>query len=142
MITIVETCIYAENLDETIRFYEDVLDLPLIAFEEDRHAFFKCGKGMLLIFDPNHTSRVQTEVSGSPVPLHGAKGENHVAFSVKDSEYENWKQNLIDNGVAIESVVKWPNGVDSFYFRDPAGNSLEIIRGALWNLESEKKTQK
>jgi catechol 2,3-dioxygenase-like lactoylglutathione lyase family enzyme len=26
----------------------------------------------------------------------------------------------------------WPNGAHSMYFRDPAGNSLEIAERALW----------
>lgn len=129
---IIETCLYAENLKEAEHFYANILKLKLIGSEEGRHLFFKCGEGMLLIFNPNHTQNNQTQVNGELIPLHGATGDGHIAFSVED--YDQWKEWLQQNDVEIESIVEWPNGVESFYFRDPAGNSLEILQGDIWNL--------
>lgn len=129
---IIETCLYAENLKEAEHFYANILKLKLIGSEEGRHLFFKCGEGMLLIFNPNHTQSNQTRVNGDIIPLHGAKGDGHIAFSVED--YDQWKEWLQQNNVEIESIVEWPNGVESFYFRDPMGNSVEILQGDIWNL--------
>ena len=38
-------------------------------------------------------------------------------------------------GAKIESEVTWPGGGTSIYFRDPAGNCLELAPGRIWGLE-------
>ena len=35
-------------------------------------------------------------------------------------------------GMTIEADFRWPNGARSLYFRDPAGNSVEIVDPGLW----------
>ncbi len=35
----------------------------------------------------------------------------------------------------IESEGRWPGGGYSIYFRDPAGNSIELATAAVWGLE-------
>jgi catechol 2,3-dioxygenase-like lactoylglutathione lyase family enzyme len=35
-------------------------------------------------------------------------------------------------GIAVEAEVTWPGGGRSLYFRDPAGNSLEIAEARIW----------
>lgn len=131
---IVETCLYAENLEKIESFYSDILGLSKVMEEPGRHIFFRCGHSMLLIFNPSQTSGEQTYVNGSPVPLHGATGAGHVAFSVEKDRYQTVKKKIIEAGIQIESEVNWPGGSQSFYFRDPADNSLEIVTGSLWNL--------
>jgi catechol 2,3-dioxygenase-like lactoylglutathione lyase family enzyme len=41
---------------------------------------------------------------------------------------------LLD-GVAIEQIVDWPTGGRSVYFRDPAGNSLELTSPSIWGIQ-------
>ncbi len=132
---IIETCLYASSLEDSEHFYSEILGLKLIRKEEGRHLFYRCGDAMLLIFNPNHTSEEQTFVNNRPIPLHGATGSIHVAFSVDQNEFKDWKSRLKSKGVNIESSVKWPGGLKSIYFRDPAGNSLEIIESGMWNIE-------
>jgi hypothetical protein len=36
-------------------------------------------------------------------------------------------------GVAIEQEVDWPRGGKSLYFRDPAGNSVELLTPGVWH---------
>ena len=112
-----------------------VLGLERIAFVEGRHLFFRCGDGVVLIFDRRSTASVPTSVNGSPVPLHGASGAGHVALAVADAELAAWRAHLAANGVAIESEVTWPRGGRSLYVRDPAGNSVELASPLLWGLE-------
>ena len=38
------------------------------------------------------------------------------------------------SGVAIETMIDWPHGRRSVYFRDPAGNSLEFATPRMWRL--------
>lgn len=129
---IAETCLYAPNLEEAEQFYKNVLNLKVVMKEENRHVFFKCGYSMLLVFNPEHTRNKQTDVNGNPVPLHGANGSVHVAFSVEPKKFSDVKDYLIKNDVTIESEISWPNQSRSFYFRDPAGNSLEVITSNMW----------
>jgi len=135
---VLETCLYSENLNAAESFYTGVLGLKLVSAENGRHLFLKCGRGMLLIFNPEHTSREQTFVNGSPVPLHGSKGSGHLALSIDDDKHEDWESRLEKHGVEIESKVEWPNGCKSIYFRDPDGNSLEIVSEGLWDLQEIK----
>lgn len=132
---VAETCLYAKNLEEAEKFYSDILGLELVLKEENRHLFFRAGDDMLLIFNPHHTKNQQTEVEGNPVPLHGASGSVHVAFSVQPEEYTALKHSLQNFGVVIESEKSWPNSNRSFYFRDPANNSLEVLTQDMWNFK-------
>jgi len=130
---VLESVLYCEDLPACERFYRDVLGLDRISAQEGRHVFFHCGEGVLLLFDPRSTSTVETEVDGSAIPLHGATGAGHLAFRIQPPEVDAWRDHLRENGVAIESEVSWPGGGRSLYFRDPAGNSLEVATPDLWS---------
>lgn len=130
---ILETCIYAKDLNAADEFYGELLGLEKISSEENRHIFFKCGEGMLLIFNPDHTAHEQTSVNGNPVPTHGVAGSIHLAFGVDEEENPKWKKRLGEFNIEIESEVQWPNGLSSIYFRDPAGNSIEFVSPDLWS---------
>src|SRR6056297_97033 len=132
---VLETCLYAKNLNDSEHFYSDILEFKLIRKEEGRHLFYRCGDSMLLIFNPDHTTEEQTYVNDRPVPLHGAFGSIHVAFAVDQNEFKDWKSRLKRKSIKIESSIKWPGGLKSIYFRDPAGNSLEIIESGMWNID-------
>ena len=34
----------------------------------------------------------------------------------------------------VEAEIHWPHGGASLYLRDPAGNSVELAPGRIWNL--------
>jgi catechol 2,3-dioxygenase-like lactoylglutathione lyase family enzyme len=131
---ILETCLYATDLAEAERFYTSVLGLKKISHEPGRHLFFRCGQGVLLLFNPERTSTEQTTVGGAIIPLHGTTGAGHVAFRVEEEELDGWRERLQQAGVAVESEVAWPGGGHSIYFRDPAGNSLEFAMAGIWGL--------
>src|SRR5439155_6864037 len=99
---ILETSLYADDLDQAEAFYKSALGLNLFAKEAGRHLFFKFGDQMLLIFNPAKT------IEGSEVAPHGARGPGHVAFAVPKSEMDEWKKHLKAKGVEIEKDVLWP----------------------------------
>jgi catechol 2,3-dioxygenase-like lactoylglutathione lyase family enzyme len=68
------------------------------------------------------------------VPAHGAEGPGHACFAVAEDEMDGWKARLAAAGIAIEHEQDWPRGGRSFYFRDPAGNSLELATPRIWGL--------
>lgn len=129
---ILETCLYANDLVRAKSFYSALPGIEPISEEEGRHVFFKCGNSMLLIFNPDHTSSEQTQMNEDDIPLHGTKGDGHIAFAIDKNELDEWREFLIDNNIPIESEVTWPNGSVSLYFRDPAGNSLEFVSPSIW----------
>jgi catechol 2,3-dioxygenase-like lactoylglutathione lyase family enzyme len=135
---ILETVVYARDLGAARRFYVDVLGLEVYAEQADRHVFFRCGSGMFLVFNPDTTAKEVTTVNGSDIPLHGATGVGHMAFVMTEVEIKSWRTQLGQHGVPIESEVVWPNGAISLYFRDPAGNVLELATPRLWGLSEEK----
>jgi catechol 2,3-dioxygenase-like lactoylglutathione lyase family enzyme len=125
--TLVETAIYADDLDATASFYRDVLGLPLIGKEPGRSVFFRAGPGsVLLVFRPESTRQ------GGALPAHGATGAGHFALGIKAELLEAWRRHLSASGVVLEKEVAWPAGAKSLYFRDPAGNVAELITPGLW----------
>ena len=67
---ILETVIYAPDLEAAERFYGEVMGFEVFVKVEGRHVFYRCGNQMLLIFDPVATAKPAVE--GIPVPTHGA----------------------------------------------------------------------
>lgn len=132
---VLETCVYASDLDAAERFYVDVLALERFSAMSGRHVFFRCGAGMFLVFNPARTSTETTQVGHAVVPKHGAVGAGHVAFAIPDADIPTWRRRLEAAGVAIESEVAWPRGGRSLYIRDPAGNCVELASPKLWGLD-------
>lgn len=129
---VLETALYVDDLVTARRFYADILQLELITEVEGRHAFFRLGDDMLLIFDPVTTVTPPDTDDPMPVPPHGATGAGHVCFAANADELDAWRKHLRRHAVRIEADFQWPNGARSIYFRDPAGNSLELADRGLW----------
>ena len=125
---ILETSLYADDLDQAEAFYKSVLGLNLFAKEAGRHLFFKLGDQMLLIFNPAKT------IEESGVAPHGASGPGHIGFAVPLSELDQWRLLLQERGIQIEKDAAWPKGGRSLYFRDPAGNCLEFASPLVWGI--------
>lgn len=129
---ILEAVVYAPDLEAAEAFYTGVLGLEPVGRVEGRHVFFRCGGRVFLVFDPAAT------IAGERIPGHGAHGPGHVAFAMTAGELEGWRTQLREKGVEIEQEVEWPGGGRSIYFRDPAGNSVELGTPRIWALEDEE----
>lgn len=132
---VLEAALYASDLDAAREFYGEVMGLTELVAVEGRHIFFRAGSTVLLIFNPEATVAPPGNPD-LPVPPHGAHGPGHLCFSASPSDLDTWRARLIGAGYPIEADFKWPGGARSIYFRDPAGNSLEIAEPRLWGLES------
>ena len=124
---ILETCLYVDDLKAAETFYSQVLGLKPFSRVENRHVFFRCGQNMLLLFNPVQTAKVTGEI-----PTHGAFGPGHIAFAMSSQEISEWRERLTGAGVTIEVEITWPSGGYSLYFRDPAGNSIELATPQVW----------
>ena len=122
---VLETGLYAEDLDAAEQFYHGVLGLDVLLREEGRHVFFRCGTGVVLVFNPEATRDEEH------LP-HGAEGAGHAAFAVRHDDLDAWTEHLIAHDVPIEADKTWPRGGRSLYVRDSAGNSIELATPDLW----------
>lgn len=131
-VAVLEVALYAEDLDAAERFYGELLGLEQIVRVPGRHVFFRAGSTVLLIFNPARTEKTDPSAR-LPVPPHGARGPGHLCFPACLDEIERWRRKLAAAGVEIEADFIWPNGARSIYFRDPAGNSIEMAEPRLWS---------
>ena len=123
---IFETVLYAEDLAATERFYHEALGLEVLE-RSNLTVVFRCGGGVLLIFDPRKSAAPDRDV-----PSHGTTAVGHIAFAAKPEDLDAWREQLRQAGVPIEREVDWDEGGHSIYFRDPAGNVVELAPPTIW----------
>lgn len=136
LIGTLESALYADDLDAAETFWTGVIGLDVIVRVPGRHVFLRTASTptqVLLIFNPAATERPPQPDAKLPVPPHGARGPGHVALAAAAETLDGWRAHLEQKGVAIEADFAWPNGRRSVYFRDPAGNSIEIADPAIWD---------
>ncbi|SPJ22630.1 VOC family protein [Palleronia abyssalis] len=128
---LLETALYAEDLGAAEAFYAGKLGLPVALKLDGRHIFFRCNETVLLVFNP--AAAEQPSEHPLAAPPHGARGPGHACLASTD--LAAWEDHLAANEIEIERRIDWPNGARSLYFRDPAGNSLEIAEPTLWTTQ-------
>lgn len=128
---ILETILYANDLEQAAWFYHEVLGLEMPREPSELAALFRINEHqVLLIFDPTVSDQ-----PGRAVPSHGARGPGHIALRIEQEHYDAWKHRLSEHGVAIEQEMEWSSHKDpgrSIYLRDPTGNSVELITADIW----------
>src|SRR5262245_16258215 len=98
---ILETALYVTDLAAAKEFYAGILGMEIILETPKRSIFFRCGPGVLILFD---SVLINERPPGSlPIPSHGATGPGHVCFRATRDEIAGWKSHLEANGIAIES---------------------------------------
>ncbi|MBB1254863.1 VOC family protein [Streptomyces alkaliterrae] len=113
------------DVEETVRFYHDLLGFPLVEMVENRdyrgstHFFFDIGNRNLLgFFDfPGHEHPPAQETVG---------GVQHLALSMDAERHAAARQALDEAGVSYQGPER---GIEeSLYLRDPNGVPLELYR--------------
>lgn len=112
------TTIMADNMEESIRFYKDLLGLPI----QRRHPggpgmeFCFLGDGetqVELIYDENR--KVENQFQGITIGFEVASLDEHMKF-------------LADRGVEVESGPFFPGPNISFFFvKDPNGLRVQFV---------------
>ena len=127
LVGVLETALYHDSAEREAvgRFYGEVLGLPRVAGWQDGIAF-RIGGGVLLLFDRGHLAQ-----RAGPIADHGTSGPGHACLQAGRDEYERWRELIESAGVEVVHDHDW-GGMRSFYFKDPAGNLLEIADGDLW----------
>lgn len=127
---ILETILYVDDIAAARVFYEAILGLRPHGMSSELGVGYGLDDQMLLLFNPALSLQ-----PGRIVPSHGSVGAGHLAFRASAAELDAWHLRLEAHGVEIEQEHTWENGARSIYFRDPAGNSLEFVEAALWDLD-------
>ena len=127
---VLESVLYGEDLMGARTFYEGVLGMDVISFNEERSLFLRCEGSVLIIF-----RATKTVVPDAGVPPHGTTGAGHLAFAASADQIAEWAHKLDAAGIPIIETVDWPNGAKSIYFNDPAGNVLEFATPELWGIK-------
>lgn len=123
---VLETVLYFTDALRTETFYRKILGMRLIGKDDDgRNLFFRAGSSVFLLFNATATQ------SSKSVPAHGALGPGHSCFLAPGEDYRRWKDHLERAGVPVIQETRWSRG-NSFYFRDPDGNVLEIADSDIW----------
>jgi glyoxylase I family protein len=116
------------DVEETIRFYQDVVGFPLVELVENRdyagssHFFFDIGNRNLLgFFDfPGHDHPPFSETIG---------GVQHIAIAVSPEAFGAARARFDELGIKYLGPDR---GVeDSLYIRDPNGVGIELYREEL-----------
>ncbi len=129
---LLEVALYHDDGDEQAmaEMYGGVLGLERVAAWPDGAAY-RLGEAVVLLF-----VRERLAERDGPIADHGSAGPGHVCFTVPPGTYEAWLRHVA--GVAeITHEHEWTGGRKSFYFRDPAGNLLEVADGDLWPTRPE-----
>src|SRR5207244_1774474 len=96
-----ETCLYTIELERAEKFYSEILELEKIGKTKGEYVFFRAGSSVLLIFNPEYTSKQKEP------PAHEGFGRIHLAFEIDSRDFEKCKSNLQKKGVKIIQEKLW-----------------------------------
>ncbi len=125
------------DMEKTIRFYRDLLDMELVAgigHDKYRHYFFQFGDNQIAFFEYEGARPMERKFHGSPTdrPL----GFDHVSLTVATREdLFHVKDKLEAAGVEVTGAVDHGT-LWSIYFFDPNNIPLEVS----WNCVEIVKT--
>ena len=134
---VAEAVLYVSDIARARAFYTEVLELPVSSQFEDA-IFLQTGQNStLILFDVD-----KLETRQSVIPAHGARGHGHICLAIPPEQMDGWRARLLAHEVEIEHEQDWSLGTHSIYFRDPDGNSLELMDGRhyrrVWRKLQEK----
>lgn len=128
---ILETALSVTDPAASAAFYRRLFGFETLLDTDRLVALNVAGRDVLLLFRKGATQEAAA-VPGGVIPPHGASGESHLAFSVTEEDLKAWEARLATEGVSVESVVTWPGGARSVYFRDPDRHLVELISPGFW----------
>lgn len=128
---ILETCLYVEDLLRSRDFYVGLFGYAVME-SDDRFCGLNVGGGQVLMLFGRGSNPQGTVLSYGTIPPHDGSGPSHLGFSIPADSLAAWLTRLRERSIPVESVVKWPTGGTSVYFRDPDGHLLELVTPGTW----------
>ncbi|MEI6159653.1 MAG: VOC family protein, partial [Roseococcus sp.] len=114
------TFLYAEDPEECWRFYEEMLELPLVQDQGTVRIYAVEGSRAFLGICKARAPRT----SENPRAVGG------VVFTLVSQDVEGWHAFLTAKGVALPMAPTYSEAyrITHFFFSDPAGYTIEIQR--------------
>jgi catechol 2,3-dioxygenase-like lactoylglutathione lyase family enzyme len=128
---LLETALYVDDMAAATAFYRDILGFQVLQANARLVAMDAGQASILLLFQRGRTI-AGLDTPGGRIPPHDGHGPAHLAFAVAAEELDRWEARLQQQGISIESRVRWEGGGRSIYFRDPAGHSVELATPGTW----------
>jgi catechol 2,3-dioxygenase-like lactoylglutathione lyase family enzyme len=125
--------LYVDDLERAARFYEEVCDFKRMIGDDRFCALSVADRDVLLLFLRGATLE-SIATPGGVIPAHDGSGTLHVAFAIPASAEAAWQRRLEENHVEVESMVDWPRGGRSTYFRDPDQHLVELVTPGCWSI--------
>jgi catechol 2,3-dioxygenase-like lactoylglutathione lyase family enzyme len=126
-----ETALYVDDLPRARAFYDRLFGFPALTEDERLCAYDVGGTSVLLLFKRGSTLAT-VALPGGTIPPHDGHGPLHMAFAIDAADLPAWEARLAEEGIAIDSRMRWPAGGESLYFRDPDGHVLELATPGIW----------
>ncbi len=131
---VLETQLWVEDLERSLRFYQEVFGCQQIDGGPDRLIALSIEDRQVLLLAKKGASTEPAVLPGGTIPPIDGEGPSHLAFSISPDQLATWEEWLNEKGIEIESKVSWIRGGESLYFRDPDGNLLEIGTPGIWSI--------
>ena len=120
---ILETSLYVDDVERSVRFYETIFGFRRIDTAGERGCALQAGDRQVLLLFKKGSS-----------PDHDGSGNLHLAFATSAPDLPAWEERLAEQGIAIEKRRAWEGGGKSLYFRDPDGHMLELATPGTWSI--------
>jgi len=120
---LLELVLEVRDLDTSLIFYRDVLELSVVEVWPAPRV------GVWLSIRRNAVLGLWPPSSGGPgVGIHGSRGGSHVHFAIylESGTLDLKKQMLVDAGLQVEGPVEFDAGNRSIFVIDPDGNVVEL----------------
>jgi predicted enzyme related to lactoylglutathione lyase len=109
------TFLYFKNLDETIPFFEEILNLELVDDQETAR-LYRLSTGAFIGIVDEKTGHCK------------AQNKNAVLITLVTDDLNTWYERLKRYGIQLESEIQRPKDfpVECFFFKGPGGYEFEI----------------
>ena len=120
-----ETHLFVENLEHSIDFYKNTLELKQCRFDNERRiAFFWIGKSKQCMLGLWEKPKEQIDIRHFAFECEPNWIQNESVNYLKARNIKSW--NFLNDGTEGPMVFVWMPAI-SIYFNDPDGHELEFI---------------
>ncbi|MBC8102805.1 MAG: VOC family protein [Cytophagales bacterium] len=129
---ILETALYVTDIERSAAFYERVLGFKRLLADDRLIGMAVADSRQILLLFKIGASTQPSPMHGGLIPAHDGQGSLHAAFAISESNLPNWRIQLSENDVPIESELVTDRGGTSLYFRDPDNHLIELATPGIW----------
>ena len=121
-----EVVLFVQDLEQSVRFYRDVLGLEVISPPNLPGVFLQIGESgagvpQQIVLAPRPPGARKAATTKAEQDLH------HLGLEVAPEDYESEKRRLAGLGYQLRTGEHPFLPVEAFYLDDPDGNEVEIV---------------